>query len=532
MRFRIDLKIFLFLILFYLTKQIEIYAMIMVFALIHELGHLLAGIILKMKPEKLEIMPFGVSIAFKIEPKDYNKKIKKGNKLDIKKIIVASAGPLTNLIIIIITYNLKIDMIKAIMVIYTNFLIMLFNLLPIYPLDGGRILSGILHIIVGKQKADDAINNISMISTITITGIKSPNKIYDGNDRMTLTGGILNGVCAGDTVGFTLPSVSYAENKNVGNHKIRLGSNIVLTGQDAYNYTLTQPTYGSITGNIVKRTITVSGVQGKTRKYNKTNVMEIIGGTIVNGVAGDDISLNIPKTGTAESANTGNWKIKIDDIVLQGTDAKNYTLIQPEEVRGTIEKEIGVLKINCDSKIYNKEYSVPYVTENNSTARVTYKFYIEGSDEEIEVPRDVGKYEVVGSMISDGNYTEATTERIKFEITQKDITIVDIVVPNKIYNGTKNFSVTGGKLVGVYGGDDVSFSLPYLGYSESKNIGNYKIKLDDITLNGKQANNYHLIQPTYGSITSNIGKKQISTKGIHAENKKYDKRYGMDLYES
>ena len=174
MRFRIDLKIFLFLILFYLTKQIEIYAMIMVFALIHEIGHLLAGIILKMKPEKLEIMPFGVSIAFKIEPKDYNKKIKKGNKLDI----VASAGPLTNLIIIIITYNLKIDMIKAIMVIYTNFLIMLFNLLPIYPLDGGRILSGILHIIVGKQKADDAINNISMISTILITAIASVLILY------------------------------------------------------------------------------------------------------------------------------------------------------------------------------------------------------------------------------------------------------------------------------------------------------------------------------------------------------------------
>ena len=173
MRFRIDLKIFLFLILFYLTKQIEIYAMIMVFALIHELGHLLAGIILKMKPEKLEIMPFGVSIAFKIEPKDYNKKIKKGNKLDIKKIIVASAGPLTNLIIIIITYNLK-----TIMVIYTNFLIMLFNLLPIYPLDGGRILSGILHIIVGKQKADDAINNISMISTILITAITSVLILY------------------------------------------------------------------------------------------------------------------------------------------------------------------------------------------------------------------------------------------------------------------------------------------------------------------------------------------------------------------
>lgn len=165
MRFRIDLKIFLFLILFYLTKQIEIYAMIMVFALIHELGHLLAGIILKMKPEKLEIMPFGVSIAFKIEPKDYNKKIKKGNKLDIKKIIVASAGPLTNLIIIIITYNLKIDMIKAIMVIYTNFLIMVFNLLPIYPLDGGRILKSIICL---NKKRKCAILYTNKISNMTL----------------------------------------------------------------------------------------------------------------------------------------------------------------------------------------------------------------------------------------------------------------------------------------------------------------------------------------------------------------------------
>ena len=173
MRFRIALKIFLFLILFYLTKQIEIYAMIMVFALIHELGHLLAGIILKMKPEKLEIMPFGVSIAFKIEPKDYNKKIKKGNKLDIKKIIVASAGPLTNLIIIIITYNLKIDMIKAIMVIYTNFLIMIFNLLPIYPLDGGQILNRVLRIIYGNFEAYKISNSVNNIIMSILTALAS-----------------------------------------------------------------------------------------------------------------------------------------------------------------------------------------------------------------------------------------------------------------------------------------------------------------------------------------------------------------------
>ena len=87
MRFRIDLKIFLFLILFYFTKQIETYVIIIVFAIIHELGHLMAGLIMGMKPEKIELMPYGISISFKLKPKDYNKKILKANLLEIKKIL-------------------------------------------------------------------------------------------------------------------------------------------------------------------------------------------------------------------------------------------------------------------------------------------------------------------------------------------------------------------------------------------------------------------------------------------------------------
>ncbi len=173
MRFRIDLKIFVFLIIFYFTKQIEIYAMIMFFALIHELGHLLAGLLLGMKPEKIELMPFGVSISFKIKVEEYNKKIKKGNLLEIKKILVAIAGPLTNFIIILITNSLKIDIFKGLMIIYTNFLIMIFNLLPIYPLDGGRVLKGILHINFGIRKSELYTNIISKVMVAIITAISS-----------------------------------------------------------------------------------------------------------------------------------------------------------------------------------------------------------------------------------------------------------------------------------------------------------------------------------------------------------------------
>lgn len=181
MRFRIDLKIFIFLIIFYFTKQIEIYTMIMLFALIHELGHLLMGLLMGMKPEKIELMPFGVSISFKIKVEEYNKKIKKGNLLEIKKMVVALAGPLTNFIIIIITNNLKIDIFKSLMIIYTNFLIMIFNLLPIYPLDGGRILKGILHINFGIRTTEFYINIISKIMVAIITILSSILILYVHN---------------------------------------------------------------------------------------------------------------------------------------------------------------------------------------------------------------------------------------------------------------------------------------------------------------------------------------------------------------
>ena len=48
MRVRIDLKIFIFLALFYFTNQIKIYLIIMFFSIIHELGHIIMGLILKM----------------------------------------------------------------------------------------------------------------------------------------------------------------------------------------------------------------------------------------------------------------------------------------------------------------------------------------------------------------------------------------------------------------------------------------------------------------------------------------------------
>ncbi len=175
MSIKINLKIFLFLIIFYLTRQIQIYAVIMFFAFLHEMGHLICGILLGLHPKTLKIMPMGLSIEFKILPNDYNKKKKRGNSLCLKEMLIAWAGPLTNIIIIMITHILNTKMYIPYFdeIIYANLIICIFNLIPIYPLDGGRIIYYTLYIIKGKMKSMHITNQISNILIILLTAISS-----------------------------------------------------------------------------------------------------------------------------------------------------------------------------------------------------------------------------------------------------------------------------------------------------------------------------------------------------------------------
>ncbi|MBQ2916850.1 MAG: hypothetical protein IJE59_01530 [Clostridia bacterium] len=173
MQIKINIQIFLFIIIFALTHQIDIYACIMIFSLIHEIGHMIAGIILKLKPKSLSFMPFGISLTF--ESYEYKRLI------EIKKIFIALAGPLTNLIICIITFFLDIgEEIKQI-IIYSNILITMFNLIPLYPLDGGRVLKGIIRLKCKEIKADKIVNNISNIVVIFLTIIASIGILYFKN---------------------------------------------------------------------------------------------------------------------------------------------------------------------------------------------------------------------------------------------------------------------------------------------------------------------------------------------------------------
>ena len=139
----------------------------------HEIAHMILGIILKMKPNKLEINPFGFSISFEINNNDKSMKI--------KEVFVALAGPVMSIVLAMLCQHINFRYITIEEAIYSNILIFLFNMLPIYPLDGGRIIKGLLHMKMGENKAEKLANKISYITTILLTIFSSITVYYYQN---------------------------------------------------------------------------------------------------------------------------------------------------------------------------------------------------------------------------------------------------------------------------------------------------------------------------------------------------------------
>lgn len=169
MELKIDLKIILFALIFYFTGQIEIYCLCLLFALIHELGHVLVARILGNKLLKFKIMPLGFSIFLQTNIEDYNKKIKKGNMYVLKNLIISIAGPITNIIIFLVTFFLPIELMLKEKIIYINAIIAIFNLIPMYPLDGSKILQNALKLFCSNKESYKYTNIVANATLIIFT---------------------------------------------------------------------------------------------------------------------------------------------------------------------------------------------------------------------------------------------------------------------------------------------------------------------------------------------------------------------------
>jgi len=129
MNIKIDIYLIILGIFLTFLRQIDVYLSFYIFVILHELAHILIAVILKVNIKEVNLLPFGVNAKFDF----YNHKV--------KEIIIASAGPIFSMTMAFIFKQYFIE----------NLFIFITNIIPIYPLDGGRILKNLIIVLVGKK---------------------------------------------------------------------------------------------------------------------------------------------------------------------------------------------------------------------------------------------------------------------------------------------------------------------------------------------------------------------------------------------
>ncbi len=150
--FNIQIRVsYLFFIILVFSMFFNCFDQLLIFIvviLIHELAHCYVSTYYDIGISEIKFFIFGGVARFQEHIEENSK----------QEIIIASAGPITNFVLIFITLLImdKFHIEKGYMIqlfLIANMVVGLFNLIPVLPLDGGRIARGILGNYLGIKRA-------------------------------------------------------------------------------------------------------------------------------------------------------------------------------------------------------------------------------------------------------------------------------------------------------------------------------------------------------------------------------------------
>lgn len=135
------------MLLSFLAGYFEYTFLTIIIIIVHEMGHFLTGYFLKLKVKEISLFMFGGVTIF---DEDLNLNI-------FKELLVVVMGPVVQMLFYMIVYYLytkgfvSVNTMKKVSTI--NLILLEFNLLPILPLDGAKILNNILDLILSYDLA-------------------------------------------------------------------------------------------------------------------------------------------------------------------------------------------------------------------------------------------------------------------------------------------------------------------------------------------------------------------------------------------
>lgn len=169
----------------------------------------------------------------------------------------------------------------------------------------------------------------------------------------------------------------------------------------------------------------------------------------------------------------------------------------------------SVLKVSLtdvENITYNRQSHTPDVAVTLNDNPVDEQYYsVEGYSDN----KNAGKAHVHVKVTN--TYGDEFDANPEFTILPAVVTVSEVNAADRVYDGTKNVSVTGITIDGKFGDDDVSVDTAgMIGTVGSADAGEYTvINLPELTLTGESKDNYKLTQPVTGTaVNVNILKAQ------------------------
>jgi len=384
--------------------------------------------------------------------------------------------------------------------------------------------------LTGAQAQDYVITQPTLSASITpravtVGGLSGVDKVYDGTTVATASGtATLAGVLQGDTVTVTgTPVFTFAGSK-VGAGITIATTGYGLSGSQAGNYSLTQPT---LSANITPKPLKVIGLTANNKIYDGTTAATVSGtASLVGVITGDAVSLAGTPVLQFASANVGTGiAITASGYALSGNQAGNYTLTQPTALTANItRKALTISGAMVANKVYDGTTvaTVSFAGANLSGVLANDEVSLSAKDAigtfadagvGLGKPVTVSGLSLAGNAA--GNYALGTPSGLKADIMAKTLSVVGLGGLDKVYDGTLAATVSGtGSLSGLISGDGVSLSgKPVFSFSSANVGGGIPITITGYALSGIHAANYTLTMPI---LSASITPKALTLKVLAA----------------
>jgi filamentous hemagglutinin family protein len=364
-------------------------------------------------------------------------------------------------------------------------------------------------------------------ANLALTGVTANDKTYDGTLAATLAGSAHVNAFGADVVSVAGSGSASFTDKNAGSGKAVTVGGYTLAGADAGNYNLVMP--GGLTASIGKASLALAGLSANAKTYDGTLAATLSGSASVSAFGADVVSVTGSGSASFTDKHAGSGKaVFVSGYSLTGPDAGNYTLLMPAGLTADIAKaSLALLGLSANNKTYDGTAAATLGGSATVAALGGDEVGVTGSASASFTDKNAGSGKAVSvsgyalSGADAGNYALLMPAGLTADIGRANLALTGLSAADKTYDASLAATLVGSATVSAFGSDDVRVAGSGSASFTDKHAGSGKaVSVSGYTLDGADAGNYNLIQPS--GLSANIGKAGLLLSGLVANHKTYD----------